>query len=328
MPSYDSPWKEALYQHLRPMLTLLFPRLAGRIDWREDHHPLEQELRKIAPEGEIGVRLADALIRVRMLTGDERILHAEAQAQACDEAEFCRRVYVYNYRAHDQFNLPVESLVILGDDDPDWMPTTHVERHDYSKTVFEFEPVKLLRWADRLDELRQHENPMALFVLAHLESMRTRKDDAERARVKLDLLVRLKARKLDAEDVRQWNRYLDWLLELPRELDLRVLAEYQALTKETDVEKRVHGMTWPEFISFPERLGIEKGEKQGEIKGLVAGIEAVLEVRFGTDGVGLMPEVRKVEDPDRLKELLTAAKSKPALDDVRALLTPPASAAP
>ena len=45
MPSYDSPWKEALYQHLRPMLTLLFPRLAGRIDWREDHHPLEQELR-------------------------------------------------------------------------------------------------------------------------------------------------------------------------------------------------------------------------------------------------------------------------------------------
>jgi hypothetical protein len=320
MPSYDSPWKEALYQHLRPMLMLLFPKLAERIDWREDYHPLEQELRKIAPEGEIGTRLADALIRVRLLTGDERVLHAEAQAQACEDVEFCRRVYVYNYRARDQFALPVESLVILGDDNAAWRPTTHAEQFDYSEKTFTFRPVKLLDWTDRKDELLDHENPMALFVLAHLESMRTRGDDEERARVKLDLLVRLAKRKLDGDEVRTWNRYLGWLLRLPPELETRVRAEAKILTKESEMEKTVDGMTWPNFISFPERVG--------KVEGLLAGIEAVLEVRFGADGLGLMPEIRKVEDPARLTELLAAAKSRPALDDVRALLTPPASSAP
>jgi hypothetical protein len=231
MSSYDSPWKEALYQHLRPMLVLLFPKLAERIDWSKDYHPLEQELRKLAPEGEIGVRLADALIRVHLLSGDERVLHAEAQAQACDDAEFCRRVYVYNYRAHDQFNLPVESLVILGDDNPNWRPSQHVERHDYSETTFAFRPVKLLDWAERKDELRGHENPMALFILAHLEAQRTHGDDQERARVKLDLLVRLAKRKLEADEIRTWNRYLDWLLDLPPELETRVAEQAKALTR-------------------------------------------------------------------------------------------------
>jgi hypothetical protein len=316
MPTYDSPWKEALYQHLRPMLVLLFPKLAERIDWSKDYHPLEQELRKLAPEGEIGVRLADALIRVHLLSGDERVLHAEAQAQACEEAEFCRRVYVYNYRAHDQFNLPVESLVILGDESAAWRPSQHVERHDYSETTFTFRPVKLLDWAERKDELREHENPMALFVLAHLESMRTKGDDQERARVKLDLLVRLAKRKLDADDVRAWNRYLGWLLTLPRDLDLRVLAEYRALTKESEMEKTVDGMTWPNFISFPERLGIEKGE----VKGLLAGLRSVLRLKFKGEGEALMPALEKIEDPKRLAALLQLAEEAASLDDFRAAI--------
>jgi hypothetical protein len=317
MPTYDSPWKEALYQHLRSLLMLLFPKLAERIDWSKDYHPLEQELRKLAPEGEIGVRLADALIRVHLLSGDERVLHAEAQAQACDGAEFSRRVYVYNYRAHDQFNLRVESLVILGDESPDWRPSQHVERHDYSETTFTFRPVKLLDWANRKDELREHENPMALFVLAHIESMRTRGDDEERARVKLDLLVRLAKRKLEGDEVRTWNRYLGWLLRLPPELETRIRAEAKALSKETEVEKTVDGMTWPNFISYPERLGIEKGK----IEGLLAGLEALLDSKFQEAGLSLMPELRKIEDPERLAALLQVARTTASVEEVRAAIT-------
>src|SRR5262249_16258445 len=154
--------------------------------------------------------LADALIRVRLLTGDEHVLHAEVQAQPCDEQEFARRVEVYNYRARDQFALPVQSLVILGDDSPKWRPTTHAEEHDYSGHAVAFRLAKLLDWADKKDELRGMENPMGLFILAHLEAQRTQGDDQERARVKLDLLLRLAARKLDGEETRQWNRYLGW----------------------------------------------------------------------------------------------------------------------
>src|SRR5262249_53044070 len=150
-----------------------------------------------------------------------------------------------------------------------------------------FRPVKLLDWAERKDDLRDHENPMALFILAHLESMRTKVDDQERARVKLDLLVRLAKRKLEADEVRTWNRYLGWLLRLPPELETRIREEARNLTQENEMEKTVDGMTWPNFISYPERLGMQKGE----IKGRLEGLEGLLEAKFQQAGLDLMPEL-------------------------------------
>src|SRR4051812_6040043 len=123
---------------------LLFPNLFAKIDWREDYHPPQQELRKIAPPPRGRTRHPDAPIRVRLLSGDDRILHAEVLAQAVDEQEFASRVRTYNHRAGEQTALPVESLVILADDRPRWKPTKYSQEHDYSKDTFEFTPVKLL----------------------------------------------------------------------------------------------------------------------------------------------------------------------------------------
>jgi hypothetical protein len=309
--SFDSPWKEALDLFLRPLLAMLFPKVERDVDWAQGYEAFEQELRPLIPEGETGLRLADKLIRVHTLSGDERILNVEVQAQP--RREFPRRVYVYNYRSDDRFGGPPESLVVLADDDPNWRPTTYEVRLHYVKMTFEFEPVKLLDWAGREQELRDHPNPMGLFVLAHLEARRTQKDDAERARVKLDLLVRLAARKLDDEETRQWHRFLDWFLDLPEAIDNNVYAQASAQSKEK-------GMA---FITFPERRGI----KLGRIDGLLAGLEAVLEVKFQQAGLALMPELRQINDPDRLAAVLQAVRTAASLDDVRALLTPPAPTA-
>ncbi|MFO0841790.1 MAG: hypothetical protein U0797_05230 [Gemmataceae bacterium] len=203
----DSPWKEVVDHHLPAILALLAPEVHADIDWARDVEPLEQELRKMAPEGETGKRHADKLLKVRAKTGDERYLHVEVQAQP--QEGFERRVFVYHYRGDDRFGLPPEAVVILADDDPDWRPTRYAVQLRRTRLTFEFDPVKLLDWDGRKDELRGHANPAALFVLAHLESRRTAGDDAERARVKLDLILRLHARKLDAEELRHWYRYLD-----------------------------------------------------------------------------------------------------------------------
>jgi hypothetical protein len=141
-------------------------------------------LRQIAVEGEVGLRLADKLIKVRTLSGDERILHMEVQAQP--RKEFERRASIYHYRGDDRFGIPPDALVILADNDPTWRPTTYQVQLKRTKLTFEFQPVKLLDWADRKDELREHENPMGLFILAHLEAQRTHNDEAERARIKLE----------------------------------------------------------------------------------------------------------------------------------------------
>jgi hypothetical protein len=302
MSSYDSPWKEALDLFLHLLLQFLFPDVEADIDWTQDYESLEQELRQIAPEGEVGLRLADKLIKVRTLSGDERILHLEVQAQP--RKEFERRAYVYHYRGDDRFGVPPEALVILADDDPAWRPTTYQVRLKRTRLTFEFQPAKLLDWANRQEELRDHENPMGLFVLAHLEARRTRNDD-ERARVKLDLLSRLRARKLDDQEMRQWYRFLDWFLDLPRERDIEVYRQARTQAQESKMP----------FVTFADRYERELAFLQG--------LEALLEAKFGEPGLALMDDLRKVEDDKRLEAILQAARKATSPDDIRALIAKP-----
>src|SRR3954471_20859618 len=124
MPDYDSPWKEVLDQQPQRALGFLFPDVEAEIDWTHDVESLEQELRQIAPSGEVGDRLADKLLKVRTRSGDERILHAEVQGRKQDHFE--RRVYVYGYRSDDRFGIPAEALVVLADDNSTWRPTRYV----------------------------------------------------------------------------------------------------------------------------------------------------------------------------------------------------------
>src|SRR4051812_27119703 len=130
MADYDSPWKDAADHLLPGLLGFLFPEVGEDADWAEGYDPLEQELRKLAPEGETGKRLADKLVRVRSRSGDDRYLHLEVQGQP--QTHFERRVFVYHYRGDDRFGLPTEMLVVLADDDPAWRPTTYAVQLKYT----------------------------------------------------------------------------------------------------------------------------------------------------------------------------------------------------
>jgi hypothetical protein len=311
MPSYDSAWKELLDRFLDLVLMLLFPDVWQAIDWSEGYEPLDPALRKIVPEGETGDRLADKLILARAKkTHDPRLLHFEVQGKK--QHEFERRVYGYNYRAFDSLAMPPEALIILADEDRDWRPTRYEVALVHTTLTFTFQPVKLLDWRPRLEELRTGENLAGLFVVAHLEALRTAKDVKGRADVKLGLLLNLAERKLDEEDTRVWYKLLDLLLDLPPETDRAVYLEASRLTREKAMP----------FVTFAERYGRE----QGEIKGLLAGLELGLGLKFGADGVALMPDVRRIEDPARLLALIDKLKSDVSLDDVRKFLAAPPDA--
>lgn len=54
------------------------------------------------------------------------------------------------------------------------------------------------------------------------------------------------------------------------------------------------------YITSVERRGIQKGQAQGETiglrKGLLKGIELGLELKFGADGLRLLPEIHQIQD--------------------------------
>ena len=250
---FDSPWKETLDLFLEAILKMFFPDLHALIDWKKGYESLDTELQAIAGDAELGKTLADKLFRVHLLDGTDTwiLIHLEVQSQT--DADFARRMFVYHYRILDKYNRDVVSLAILGDESPSWRPTEYEKIRFGCEIRFRFRHVKLLDWAARVDELTASSNPIAPIVLAHLQSLATHRNPAERLRSKWQLIRALYERGLDAERVRQLYRLIDWLLELPVELERQL---------NTDLYQYQQERAMP-YITSIERLAREDVTKSG-----------------------------------------------------------------
>ncbi len=62
---YDSAWKEVIEEHFESFLEFFFPEIHKDIDFSKGFEFLSKELRKITPDGNVGKRYADELIKVR-----------------------------------------------------------------------------------------------------------------------------------------------------------------------------------------------------------------------------------------------------------------------
>jgi hypothetical protein len=110
------------------------------------------------------------------------------------------------------------SLAVLTDYRPDWRP----DRFEYgdwgASTGIRFLITKLMDWRGREAQLESSANPFAQVVLAHMRALQTRLDPEGRRHYKLQIVKGLYQRGWTAEDVRQLFRVIDWLLDLPDEL--------------------------------------------------------------------------------------------------------------
>jgi hypothetical protein len=57
------------------------------------------------------------------------------------------------------------------------------------------------------------------------------------------------------------------------------------------------------------------------VKGLLRGIEACLKVKFGAEGLELMPELRQIRDPAVLEKILEKIDVAASPDDLRRIWT-------
>jgi hypothetical protein len=305
MMDYDSPWKEALDRYFPAFLACFFPRTHAGIDWTHDYESLDAELRKIAPDAETGTRHIDKLVKARRLDSAEpRLLHVEVQNQ--HETEFTHRIHVYNYRAEDVNARPVTTLVVLGDESPTWRPAEYVYEEDGCRRTLSWPVVKLLDYADRLEEIEAGPHLFMRLVVAHLVAQRTREDVLTRATWKLRLLRGLLTRNLEGEDVRQWMRYIDWLLVLPRTEEEEVTRQFQAAA----------GEKYMPYVTSWEQIGIEKGR----IEELQQTIALALKAQFRQEGEALVATVRSCQNLTLLKQLRDNLVTGTTLDEVRNLL--------
>ncbi|MBI4332088.1 MAG: Rpn family recombination-promoting nuclease/putative transposase [Chloroflexi bacterium] len=62
---------------------------------------------------------------------------------------------------------------------------------------------------------------------------------------------------------------------------------------------------------------IEQGLQQGLRRGLLEGIELDLELKFGSEGVAILPEIYKIEDVDLLRAIQKGLKTVQSLEELR-----------
>ncbi|KAB8334289.1 hypothetical protein SD80_007655 [Scytonema tolypothrichoides VB-61278] len=64
----------------------------------------------------------------------------------------------------------------------------------------------------------------------------------------------------------------------------------------------------------------KEGEERGRRQEMLSGIEMGLEVKFGTEGLQLMPEIAQISDLERLKAIQRVILTVNTLDELRQLI--------
>jgi hypothetical protein len=199
--------------------------------------------------------------------------------------------------------------------------------------------VKLLDFADRIEELKKDPNPFAVVVLAHLKARETTNDRARRRQWKVRLLQGLYQRGWKPKDVRQLIRTIDWFLTLPTEDNRLVRKAIEADEQEkqmpyiTSFEKIAaaegeargearglnKGVTLgrKEGVTLGRKEGVTLGRKEGEARGLKDGIALALRLKFGQRGKLLIAKVRQTDDLKTLRRVTRSIETATTIDDVR-----------
>jgi hypothetical protein len=307
--NFDASWKEALERYLPDFMRLFFPQAFAEIDWSRGYELLDAELQQVVRDAEVGRRQADRLVRVARLSGEPALVYVHIEVQSQHDASFAERMLVYHYRIRDRYGHPIVSLAVLGDEQPGWKPNGYQYALWDCALDFRFPVVKLLEYASRRAELERETNPFATVVLAHLATQETRQNDLQRAVAKFALTRRLYTLGYDRQEIVDLYRVIDWMLSLPPELEVDVLQQIKQFETEENMP----------YITTAERIG----RAEGRAEGLVEGIGAMLEMKFGQDGIDLLPEIRSIGDTALLERLIGAIKQAASIDEVRAVYAPP-----
>lgn len=233
-------------------MELCFPEIAAEIDWSYPPEFLNTELQGMLRGATPGRLHVDKLVKVHLKSGQPGLILIHIEVQHWPEGNFPRRMFGYQVRKYEE-ELPVVTVAILADEDPNWRPS-HYERGLLGcRVTFDFPVCKLLDLVEKREELEARHSPAMILVLANWAAQDTRGKDRERLGYKLELMRRCIREGFSREDIGELYRFIDWLLELPDDLEREFATEI----------RRDEGLM-PYVTSF-ERRGREEGREEGQI---------------------------------------------------------------
>lgn len=320
---FDSPWKDILQRYFEEFILFFFPQAHEQIDWTSTPEFLDKELQQVVRDAELGRRLADKLVKIYLKSGSLAwvLIHIEIQSQ--EESDFAERMFSYHYRIYDRYKISVASLAVLGDERKNWRPNQFGYELFGCSIGFRFPVVKLLDYRQQWSALEESRNPFATVVMAHLKANETRENRNQRKEWKLSLTRRLYELRFEREDVINLFQFIDWVMSLPLQLEQEFWQEVIQLEEERRMP----------YITSVERIGIQKGIEQGIEQErqqsrqlfrqiLLESIELGLELKFGSEGLNLLPEISLLQDIEQLRAVQAGLRTVSTVEELRQIYQP------
>ena len=301
----DSAWKEILDAYFQEFMTFFYPALADAIDWSTPYDVMDKELQAITKDAMVGKQFVDKLIKVKSKQGHEHFVLVHLEVQGKPQTAFALRLYQYNYRVFDRYHLPVITLAVLVDRQKNWRPT-HYSGSIWGQEIIRlnFFTAKLLDYAGNRAMLEQTDNPFGVITLAQLVALETRKNAEARYNLKFALTRRLYDKGLSRDAILNLYRFMDWVLSLPEDLEIRYNQDIKKLEEKRTVK----------YITSAERIGMKMGYEQGMLQGALQGehkfLIRLLKRKFPTISESYLKQVEQEQDEKKLcawgDELITA----------------------
>jgi hypothetical protein len=289
-PDYDSPWKLAIEQFFPEFIQFFFPAIYDDIDWEKPAEFLDKELAKVVRDAESKKRFADVLVKVHLKDDKAIWLLAHIEVQNNRDSDFEHRMYTYQYRIFDKYQVDVVSLAILTDIEKNYRPSEYKKSRWGCQLNFKFPVIKLLDYADDWTTLEASKNPFAIIAMAHLKC-RQGKDNQERKYWKTYITRLLFKQGFSKEYILELLRFLDWMIVLPKLLEIEYEQDLTKISEENNVT----------YLANFER----KAQQQGEASMLFQ----LIKEKFGSISEDVQQQIEDAKSDTLMgwaKKVLTA----------------------
>ncbi|CAM2010568.1 hypothetical protein [Acanthopleuribacter pedis] len=278
---FDQPWKNLTELFFQEFTEFFWPAAYQNIDWNASATPLSTELPPQASGDKVGTRIADKLFRVQLKDGEQCLILVHLEFQNQFDTTFPKRMAVYNFRLFLKYDCEVVSMAILGDSRPSWRPNSFIRKRWDFKNRVDFPIVKLADFRTIHAAKLKEKNLFATAVDAHLEAMKTCKNSNVLVETKLALIRRLADRNYDSRRLIALFRFIDTMMDLPRDLDQRFRDRLRKETggrhmnaeewfySETAIQKTLRLLAGREGFA----KGLSEGRQAGIQEGRQAGIQ-------------------------------------------------------
>ena len=188
-------------------------------------------------------------------------------------------LFTYNYRLYDKYRRPIASLALLADERENWKPTRYGYELFGCRMGIDFPRRQTARLPRPGSAARRSQPLRPGHCRPHRLTRQTKGDNAQRYAAKWRLAKLLYQRDWDKQRIIDLFSVLDWMLQVPPELQRQLWHEIDQLERNRQMP----------YITSVERMGIEKGLQQGlqqgklegKLEGEVALLERQLSKRFG-----------------------------------------------